>query len=256
MKRMRYSVRRNIVGFVFIVFAMVVSLTPAINVFSADQGNIQAVKEKFQKVFSRMKNIDEIRESDIKGLYEIVSAGRILYYYPEKNYLIFGEIWTSEGKSLTAEKTMAIMSKKVKNLPLEKAIKIGSGKNRVIAFIDPECPYCKKAYDFLKDKDVTTYAFFLSTHGEKSEKKMRYILCSKDKEKVYNEVMADKYEGSEKPGCDDKNVRDAIDEHRRLSIDTGVTGVPFFIINGEPVNGFNVVRIGQILNNQKGGEIR
>ena len=243
--------KRNVIGFVFIVIAIVVSLTFAINVFSADPGNIQAIKEKFQKVFPRMSNIDEIRESDIKGLYEIVSAGRILYFYPEKNYLIFGEIWTSEGKSLTAEKTMAMTSKKVKNLPLEKAIKIGSGKNKVIVFTDPECPYCKKAYDFFKDKDVTMYAFFVPTHGGKSEQKIRYILCSKDKEKAYNEVMGGRYEGSEKPTCDDKNVQDAINEHRRLSVETGVTGVPFLIINGEPVNGFNTVRIDEILNKKE-----
>jgi thiol:disulfide interchange protein DsbC len=243
--------KKSIVGFVFIVIAVFAMQIFAINVFSADPGNIQAVKEKFQKVFPRMSSIDEIRESEIKGLYEIVSAGRILYYYPEKNYLIFGEIWTSEGKSLTAEKTMAMTSKKIKNLPLEKAIKIGSGKNKVIVFTDPECPYCKKAYDFFKDKDVTMYAFFVPTHGEKSEKKIRYILCSKDKEKAYNEVMSGRYEGSEKPACNDKNVQDAINEHRRLSVETGVTGVPFLIINGEPVNGFNTVRIDEILNKKE-----
>ena len=243
--------KRSVVGFVFTVIAIVVSLTLTINVFSANpDSNMQAIKEKFQKVFPRMSNIDEIIESDIKGLYEIVTTGKIIYYYPEKNYLIFGEIWTSEGKSLTAEKTMAITSKKTKNLPLEKAIKIGSGKNKVILFTDPECPYCKKAYDFFKDKDVTTYAFF-SVRGESSMKKIRYILCSKDREKSYNEVMSGKYQGSENPVCNDKNMQDAMDEHNRLSVETGVTGVPFMIINGEPVNGFNVVQINEILNKKK-----
>ena len=104
----------------------------------------------------------------------------IIYFHPEKDLLMFGEIWTKDGKNMTAEKKGQARFARLKDLPLDKAVKIGNGRNKVIEFTDPDCPYCRKASAFLKGrKDVTRYVFFfpLPIHKE-AEAHARYVLCS------------------------------------------------------------------------------
>jgi thiol:disulfide interchange protein DsbC len=41
--------------------------------------------------------------------------------------------------------TMALSAE---TLDLDKALRIGTGKTTVIEFTDPDCPYCRKAYQY------------------------------------------------------------------------------------------------------------
>jgi len=107
------------------------------------------VRQALTKTFPGIK-VGEIRGSDIPGLYEIEAGSNIIYFYPEKGLLVFGEIWTKDGRNITAEKRAQLASAKLKDVPLDKAVKIGNGRNKVIEFTDPDCPYCRKAAAFFK----------------------------------------------------------------------------------------------------------
>ena len=68
-------------------------------------------------------------------------------------------------------------------LDLDKAVKVGSGHTMVIEFTDPDCPFCRKAEAYFRNKPgVTRYIFFipLSSHPA-SKGKVQYILSAKDK---------------------------------------------------------------------------
>ena len=96
---------------------------------------------------------------------------------------MFGEIWTKDGRNVTAEKRARIAAAKLKDVPLDKAVKIGNGRNKVIEFTDPDCPYCRKAAEFFKGRnDVTLYVFFfpLPIHKD-AQAHARYVLCAADK---------------------------------------------------------------------------
>lgn len=193
---------------------------------------------------------DSIKEIQIKGLYEVISGINIFYYHPKTGYIISGEIHTKDGKNLTSDRNTEIVSAKAKNLPLDKAIKIGSGKNIVVEFTDPDCPYCRKASEYFKKRDdITRYIFFfpiVSLHPQ-AEDKAKYILCAKDKTKAYEEVMNGELDGKKVDVCDDKEVITRLEEHKQLGASIGVQGTPSFVISRQFIRGANFQKIESLL---------
>lgn len=191
----------------------------------------------------------EINDSPVKGVYEVVTGDNIIYYAPETGNLIFGEIWDKSGKSFTDITRQKLVSKKLSSLPLDKAVKIGNGKNIVIEVTDPDCPFCRKASDFFeKRKDVTRYVFMfpLAQLHPNAEKKARFILSSKDQNKAYKEVMSGKYDQVNLlPAFTDNNL---VQEHQKIAAMLGVKGTPNYWINGNHVGGADFAAIEKLLN--------
>lgn len=210
------------------------------------------VRQILSKTYPNI-SLGEIRGSDIPGLYEVEIGPNVVYFYPDKHLTVFGEIWTKEGKSLTAARREQLATKKVKEIPLDKGIKIGNGKNTVIEFTDPDCPYCRKASEYLKGRsDTTRYVYFFPLPAHKdAENKARFILCSNDRAKAYEEVMSGKYDDRKVEGCGDEKVSALLKEHRELAAKAGVTGTPSFWINGQFVMGANIPAIESILKNEE-----
>jgi len=195
---------------------------------------------------------ESVKESEIKGLYEVVSGLNVFYYYPEKEYLIFGDIFTSSGKNLTAERKGGIAAGLVKTLPLDKAVKTGYGKKVVIEFTDPDCPFCKKAYDFFKTRsDVTIYSFFAPLAHPAAISKIYFILNAEDKAKAYHEVFEGKSIVQPKEGYSN-TVKKLAREHMALARSVGVSGTPTFFINGKQVEGADFKQIENLLENDPG----
>lgn len=204
-----------------------------------------ALKEAFPQL-----NFDSIEPSDIKGLYEVVVGQNILYFYPEKEYLIAGEIYNKDRQSITAEKRKLISEKLLKDLPLDKAVKIGNGKNTVIEFTDPDCPYCKKASEFLSTQsNMTRYIFFAPFAHPAAIEKVHYILNAKDKEKAYSDMM-EKSLPAPAP-VENQAVKDLAQEHISLAKKMGVQGTPTFFVNGKMVVGADTKQIEQLLKEGK-----
>lgn len=195
--------------------------------------------------------IDSVEQTDIQGMYEVVSGQDVFYYYPEKDYLFFGNIFTLKGKNLTAEKKGHLAAKLIKNLPLDKAVKIGSGKTVIVEFTDPECPYCKKAHEFLKNRtDVTRYLFFSPFAHPAAINKIYYILNAKDKEKAYREMFDGGNPVPPSAGYSEA-VKKLAQEQMDLARSVGVSGTPTFFINGQEVVGADIQRIEMLLKGSK-----
>jgi thiol:disulfide interchange protein DsbC len=239
---------------VFMIAVLAVSLGGDLVSSRAESGNTTApqkpvvedaktapVREALKKGFPNLQPLS-IDETAIKGLYEIEAGSNIIYFYPEKDLLVFGEIWTKDGRNITAEKKAQIATARLKDVPLDKAVKIGNGKNKVIEFTDPDCPYCRKASAFLKGRDdVTLYVFFfpLPIHKE-AEAHARYVLCAADKAHALEEVMNGQLDGKEVTACPDKKADALLREHKDLGTKLGVRGTPAFWINGQYVAGANI----------------
>jgi thiol:disulfide interchange protein DsbC len=146
------------------------------------------------------------------------------------------------------------LSKKIKELDLSKAIKIGSGKVEVIEVTDPECPFCRRAEDMLSSVsgDITRYVFFMPLpFHKKAEPLACFILSSKDKEAIYRDVMVGKYDNSSNLKCDDK-VKSLLSEHKEISMKMGIQGTPTFFVktksgeyirvNGADPNLVNIIK--------------
>ena len=206
------------------------------------------VRQVLAKTFPGIK-AGEISGSDIPGLYEVEAGSNVIYFYPEKGLLVFGEIWTKDGRNVTAEKRARFAAAKLKDVPLEKAVKIGNGRNKVIEFTDPDCPYCRKASAFFKGRDdVTLYIFFfpLPIHKD-AEAHARYVLCAADKAHALEEVMS----GNTTEKWTRLRRREGgsalLKEHMDLGTKLGVRATPAFWINGQYVAGANIPAIEGLL---------
>ena len=108
---------------------MVVILGITLTVMTGTSLQAATPEESFRKSFPNIR-LDSITATTVAGLYEIVSDGRIAYYAPGPEYLITGSLITKEGRNLTEERAGEIVARNLRETPLEKALKIGSGPHR------------------------------------------------------------------------------------------------------------------------------
>jgi thiol:disulfide interchange protein DsbC len=194
----------------------------------------EKIEDTFKKAFPRVP-FDTIKPTDIKGVYEVTRGSELIYFIADPGYLFVGDIVNKEGKSITEERKGALSAEKARDLPLDKAIKIGSGKNTIVEFTDPDCPYCRTAAEFLEQKkDVTRYIFFipLPMHPD-AENKVKYIFCTEDKAKAYEDAMKGKFDDQKYEKCDKPEAVELLKLHKELAGKMGINGTPFFIINGK-----------------------
>ncbi len=129
-------------------------------------------------------------------------------------------------------------------LNLDKALKIGSGKTTIIEFTDPDCPYCRKAYQyFLTRPDVTLYIYFnpLSNHLN-AKQKAQYILSADDKERAYAEVMSGLYDLAPPTAITEKGKK-LLEEQMAIAQKMNIMEVPVFMVYGRIIRGFDRVKI-------------
>jgi thiol:disulfide interchange protein DsbC len=212
-------------------------------------------EESFRKSFPKY-TLDSITPTAVPGVYEIVVSGKIGYYAPGPEYIFTGAIITADGKNLTQERNSELQQKKFKDLPLEKALKIGSGSHTVIEVTDPDCPFCRTASTFFKGRnDVTRYVFFypLSSIHPDAEAKVRQIFCADDRARAYEEAMAGKLDDMKFTPCKNDEVDNLFKAHKEIGDRVGVAGAgtPLFLIDGQVVNGANIPQIEKILGVKK-----
>jgi thiol:disulfide interchange protein DsbC len=201
-------------------------------------GFAQTPEESLKKAFPRLK-FDSISPSNIKGIYEVVSPNGILYYSPETESIIIGEIMTRDGRNVTQDKHQEVLTKsireKMKDVPFDKAVSIGKGKRTVVEITDPDCPYCRRASEFFsKQTDVTRRIFFypLASHP-KAAGKVLYILCAKDREKAYEEAMTGKLDDMTFKICEAPQALELLKTHKDIAERLGIRGTPFFFVDGQ-----------------------
>ena len=229
--------------------ALILSVTMTAG-YAIAKENYKPETDSLKKSFPNLR-VDSVTESPIKGLYEIVAGNQVFYFSPD-GYLMFGELWSKDGKNLTAEMREKVLAEKVKSIPLDKAFKIGSGKHQVIEFTDPDCPYCRKVDEFLaKRADVTRYVFFFplrQIHPE-AEKKAQYILSQKDREQAFREIISGALDGKPIPESAHKNGM--LEEMEEVAKSVGVRGTPALWIDGIAVNGADIPRITALLDGKE-----
>jgi len=133
-------------------------------------------------------------------------------------------------------------------LDLAKAVKLGSGKTMVIEFTDPDCPYCRKAEAYFRNRpDVTRYVFFipLASHPQ-SKGKVQYILSAPDPAQAYQEVLSASFDPRRLEAVTPEGIRRQ-QEHLAIARANKMTSTPTFLIYGRIVEGFDLRRLEPLL---------
>lgn len=211
-----------------------------------DGQNAVDAETLFAKAYPEMSVLSAMPTS-VPGIYEVVLEGdQIVYFVPATGHLLVGSLWSPLKQNLTEERTRRLRSDRIRNLPLDKAVRIGSGDHVIIAVTDPDCPYCRKGDQFLNGRsDVTSYVFFmpLAIHPQ-AEKKVEYILSSRTPARAYTEVMSGAWDNRSLPTCDG---RAQLAEHRRITARLGITATPAYWIDGEFIAGADIARMKSLL---------
>lgn len=211
------------------------------------QAYISAAEEQFKATFGQA-TVKNIADSPIPGLVEMTMGGQIVYFHPEKELLVFGEIYSKDGRSLTRERLALHNASKIKDLPLDQAVTVGSGEKVIVEFTDPSCPYCRKLHSYLADKiNITRKIFFSPIRPVSADQpsKAVHILCSKDQEKAIKEIYSGKVSASDLLECEEGRKTLAL--HITISKGFGVAATPTVVIGEAVIKGFDTKRLAQFI---------
>jgi thiol:disulfide interchange protein DsbC len=197
-----------------------------------------------------VKNLfgDQVQVGQVKDLgsfYEVVASPptgdkQIVYVTKDGSYVLTGNLFNKDKVNLTKARFDEVNKVDVSKLPLKDAIVIkkGSGAKQLYLFTDVDCPYCKKAYEWLKTQtDYTLYVFLipLDMHPNAAEKSVK-ILCDSHPEAALDVAHADQPLTADKCESGEKLLQ----KHKALGAEVGVSGTPLFITaTGLKMSGFN-----------------
>jgi thiol:disulfide interchange protein DsbC len=179
--------------------------------------------EKILKKVLPTGNLLDVKLSPVGGLWQLdVEAGGkrgSLYLDFSQKHLINGQIIPLEAAKVNFSK-----------VPLKDAIVMGpkTAKKKVVVFTDPDCPFCKKLHEEMKQvlakrTDVAFYIipFPLPMHKD-AYKKVQTILCEKSLA-----LLDDAFAGKAltEPACPNEQVEQNI----ALTKELGFNGTPTLV---------------------------
>jgi thiol:disulfide interchange protein DsbC len=199
-----------------------------------------AIRKAMGERLPDLKPIDEVRKTDIPGLYELrINGSEIFYTDAQANYLIQGSlIDVRQRRNLTEERVEKLTAVKFDALPFKDAFTIvrGNGQRKLAVFEDPNCGYCKRfERDLQKVDNVTVYMFLYPILGPDSTEKSKAIWCAKDKAQMWQDWMVrDQAVPGAAPVCDTTAIARNVELGRKHKI----TGTPtMFFVNGTRIPG-------------------
>lgn len=209
------------------LFATALLATAAWGCAIAAQPHDQIAKTLAERI-PQLQQVDEIKPTPMKGLYEVRIGTDIFYSNASGDYLIQGElIDTRAQRNLTEDRINQLTAIDFKKLPLADAIKIvrGNGERQLAVFEDPNCGYCKRFERDLQSVDnVTVHLFLYPILSRDSAEKSRNIWCAKSSEKAWHDLML-KDKTPAAASCD----IDAIQRNLALGRKHKITGTPTLI---------------------------
>ena len=210
-----------------------------------------ALKETFKTNYEQLIGpVSQVNKSPIPGLYEVVTGDHIFYTDAKGHYLIDGSLFDLKARrNLTEARSRQLFAVDFSKLPLELAVKKvkGNGSRKMAYFTDPNCGYCKKLEQELKNVDNVTLYLFLYPIFEGSAEKVQAIWCSEDKVKAWDELMLNGVQPA--PGKCDAPIA----QIRQLGAKFKVNGTPALIFADGVINpGYlPAAQLEQALNNAK-----
>jgi thiol:disulfide interchange protein DsbC len=151
------------------------------------------IRRNLAERIPQLGKIDEVRKTEMPGLYEVRIGSDLFYTDAEGNYLINGQLIDTKTKhNLTEERIDRLTAVDFAALPAKDAFTIvrGNGKRKIAVFEDPNCPYCKRfERDLQKVDNVTVYMYLYPILGPDSMEKANHIWCAKDKGRTWEDLM-------------------------------------------------------------------
>lgn len=212
-------------------------------------------QRKLHQTFTNLQ-FEDFGPAPVKGpIYQATAGGRIIYYAPETEQILFAAIYDRNGVNLTALAQDASARRRLKDVDPRQALLVGpAGAPQVIEFTDPDCPYCQALERFwatkaIEGKPVQRLVYFVSGIHPQAAAKAEHILCSPDNEAEFKAVYAGKV-----PAVLHKCLsgRTKVEADAQTVAKMGVSGTPTLIIDGRIISGFQQGELEAFLDARKG----
>lgn len=194
------------------------------------------IRKSVEALYPQVK-VSSVVPTEIKGIYEVISGQEVVYADETGKYLFFGELVDASRKmNLTEMRKDKLSAIEWKDLPLDLAIKTvrGDGSRMFATFEDPNCGYCKRLHESVRQLDnFTLYTFLTPILSEDSKAKSKAIWCAPDRSKAFSDWM-ERGAVPANTGCDTP-----IDKVLVLAQRLGVKGTPtIFFESGKRLPGY------------------
>jgi thiol:disulfide interchange protein DsbC len=167
----------------------ILSAMISVSILSADMGIMDRVKEVLPST-----DIGDIKPTPIPDIYYVMdNSGNVMHVDIARKLIIFGEIYTNQGRGLTAEVaktwTQTLLYQQIGKITKEQidemlAVALSSKvktRYQLFEFTDPDCGYCKFAKEFLAKKNITRNVIFTPLPMHKDAKsKCISVLSAKE----------------------------------------------------------------------------
>jgi thiol:disulfide interchange protein DsbC len=196
---------------------------------SAD-GVTDKIKATLQDRLGADAPIQSVSKTPVAGLYEVNLGNQIIYSDAAGNYVLIGDLLDTQTHTNLTQAKLAEQNKVgFDTLPLADAIKVvkGNGSRKIAVFSDPNCPYCKRLEESLKDvNNITVYTFLYPVLTPDSSVKSKIIWCASDRAAAWENWMVNHKAPTGSGQCDTA----ALDKNLALGQRLKVDGTPTIIL--------------------------
>ncbi len=219
---------------------------PASAPASALAARAAEAQRQLRQTFTNLQ-FEDFGPSPIEGpIYQAMAGGRLLYFAPQSEHLLFAAVYDRAGLNITALTEEAGTRRKLAKIDTSQALAIGPpGAPTVIEFTDPDCPHCRALDRFwgikmAEGKPVRRLIFFVTGMHPDAAAKAEHILCSPDREAAFKAI----YDGAAPtPLTQCPQGRLAVDAHAQIVRQVGIGGTPTLVAAGQIIAGFRQAEI-------------
>lgn len=229
-----------------LISALVIT-SASLSVAMADNASLlTTLKQKYPAT-----QFKTVKESEIKGIYEVVMGKNVAYTDKTGDYFLFGNLIRMKDQAdLTKSKVEEANKLDFAKLPFHQAIKFvaGNGQRKIAVFSDPDCPYCKRfEHELAKLDNITIYIFenpITELHPD-AIKVARQIWCSKDQQAAWRNYLINQQKPDAPSDCENP-----VNANIKLAQQLGLNGTPMSVLEDGNVNvgASSAVELDKLLN--------
>lgn len=221
----------NVLSKIILIVA-VFGLNPA---FAAESADIQALRKALSERLPKTTDAT-IKQSPVKGLYEVLAGGQVMYMTVDARYIIDGNMFDMQDRRNLTEETRGIVRKQALDELGEENMLVykpkGDTKHTITVFTDIYCPYCQRLHQEMDDymaRGVKVRYIFLPFKGQKSFDASVSVWCADDPNAALDKAKSG--QAIETKTCDNP-----IAKHQSLASVLGIRGTPAIMLENGYMN--------------------
>lgn len=208
------------------------------SLLQANEAEIKALKSAIAVKIPQATGAT-IKATPLAGIYEVMSAGQIMYMDKNARYIIDGDMFDMQTRQNLTEETRGGIRLTALNDLGEKNMLVytpkGDVKHTITVFTDIYCPYCRKLHDEMDqymNNGIKVRYIFVPFKGKRSVDTSVSVWCAKDRNKAMDKAKSG--EEVEAKKCDNP-----IAQHQNLAQQIGIRGTPAIMMtSGQLMPGY------------------